>query len=566
MSDDSQLLRQFAANRSEAAFGELVARHVALVYSAAFRQTNGDAHLAQDIAQVVFADFARKAPALSENVVLAGWLHRATIFAARQILRTERRRRSHEQQAVTMSAIPSENENSDWRQIRPLLDEALNRLNKTDRDALLLRFFENQSLAQVGINLGTAEDAARKRVNRALEKLRKILARRGVTTTAATLSTVISANAIQIAPAGLAATLATTSIATAGTGTTFTLLKIMTATKLKLAFSVIVVAGAATAIVIQQQNQTKLRGENESFQQQIAQLQTDNANYSNRLAEVGDDKKLSDEQFSELLKLRGEVGVLQRQLDEAVEKNRALQNAAMVGSNTNSSVPQIHIKACFFSMPKDVLAGLGNLNGILTSENASNTLWTVKTRNGVKELAEPEVVTTSGRDTQMRVTQTISVVTNFCLQETNGVSSISPQTGTVEIGPILDIVPRILSDGYTIELRAIPSLTDFLGYVQSTNTTPAYTTDGQEIDLPTASPQFRIQQTTNSMNLLDGQTMVFAMNDKQAPADATFLQSDGSTTRYDDKQTLVFITATIVDSMGKRIHDDAGTYTKADGQ
>src|SRR5476649_2069706 len=96
MSDDRQLLRRFAAYRSEAAFSELVTRHVALVYSAALRQTGGDAHRAQDIAQLVFTDLARKAPALSENVVLAGWLHRDTIFSARQNLRGERRRRARE--------------------------------------------------------------------------------------------------------------------------------------------------------------------------------------------------------------------------------------------------------------------------------------------------------------------------------------------------------------------------------------------------------------------------------------------------------------------------------------
>ena len=324
MPDDSQLLRQFAANRSEAAFGELVARHVALVYSAAFRQTNGDAYLAKDVAQLVFADLARKAPALSEKILLAGWLHRATIFAARQILRTERRRQIREQEAVQTNSLSAESEKADWQQIRPLLDDALNRLNQTDRDALLLRFFENQTFAQVGASLGTDEEDQRKRVNRALEKLRESLARRGVTTTAAALSTVISANVIQAAPAGLAATLTTASIATAGT--TFTLLKMMTATKLKLALSTIVVAGAATAIVVQHQTQSKLRGENESLRQQITQLQTDNENYSNRLAEIGDAKKLSDEQFMELLKLRGEVGVLRRQTNELGKLAKLIQN------------------------------------------------------------------------------------------------------------------------------------------------------------------------------------------------------------------------------------------------
>src|SRR5580698_9128414 len=149
---DHQLLRSFTREHSESAFAELVARHLPLVYSAALRQTGGDIHAAKDVAQLVFVDFARKAQGLSENVILAGWLHRATIFAARQILRGDRRRREREQQAVTMNAPASDTEN-DWQQIRPLLDEALDRLNKADRDALLLRFFEQQSFAQIGTNL-----------------------------------------------------------------------------------------------------------------------------------------------------------------------------------------------------------------------------------------------------------------------------------------------------------------------------------------------------------------------------------------------------------------------------
>jgi len=270
MSDDRQLLRRFADDRSEAAFGELVAHHVALVYSAALRQT-GDAHLAQDIAQLVFSDLARKARTLSENVVLAGWLHRATIFAARQTIRSERRRRAREQEAVTMNSIQSETENDDWQQIRPLLDEALERLNKTDRDALLLRFFEQQSLAQVGATLGGSEDAARKRINRALEKLRAILTRNGVTTTATALSTVISANAVQAAPTGLAAMLTNSSFSGAGTGINYGGLNMMSMNRFKLAVSALVVTGVATFLVMQQHGQFKLHAENESFTQPAAQ-------------------------------------------------------------------------------------------------------------------------------------------------------------------------------------------------------------------------------------------------------------------------------------------------------
>jgi RNA polymerase sigma factor (sigma-70 family) len=285
MLDDRQLLRRYAAGHSEAAFGELVARHVNLVYSAALRQTNGDAHLAQDVAQLVFADLARKAGSISANVVLAGWLHRATRYAANQIRRTDHRRRVREQEAVLMNAIQSESPR-DWEQIRPMLDEALDRLSREDRDALLLRYFEQRSLAEVGAAIGSNEDAARKRVSRALEKLREFFGKRGVTTTAAALTTVISANAVQIAPAGLAATLTSASLAGAAAGTgTLTLLKIMTMTKLQTAIiGAIVVAGVATPLVIH--HQAKLREENRSLSQQIAQLKADNEGLAHRAAEL----------------------------------------------------------------------------------------------------------------------------------------------------------------------------------------------------------------------------------------------------------------------------------------
>ncbi len=264
MPDDCQLLHQFAADLSEAAFGELVERHVALVYSAALRQTGGDTHLAQDVAQLVFTDLARKAHALSENVVLPGWLHRATIFAARQILRSERRRRAREQEAATMNAIQFETDNHEWNQIRPLLDEALDRLDKTDRDALLLRFFEQQSLAEVGAKLGSNEDAARKRINRALEKLRAILAGHGVTTTAAALSSAIPTHAIQTVPAGLAATLTKASFHAAGTGVHVSWLKMLGTNQIKFAVCVLVVAGLASLLVFQRQYVFYLHAENES--------------------------------------------------------------------------------------------------------------------------------------------------------------------------------------------------------------------------------------------------------------------------------------------------------------
>lgn len=347
MTSDSELLRRFAKTNSQDAFGELVKRHLNLVYSAALRKTNGDEHLAKDVAQTVFADLARKANSLSRRENLSGWLYTSAHFAASKMIRGENRRRDREEKFMrenesSAGVSPANEIEADWQKIRPALDDAMHELKESDRDAILLRYFENRQFAEVGAKLGLNENAARMRVERALEKLRGIFAKHGVTTASA-LASAISANAIQLAPATLAATLTATSITAAGTGA-FTILKIMTATKIKLALSAIVVAGAATAIVVQQQNHNKLHAENESLHRQIAQLQTDNENFSNRLAEIGNTKKLSDDQFNELLKLRGEVGLLRRQASEVQEEVTGASQKAKTAEEKLAMVLSVQAK------------------------------------------------------------------------------------------------------------------------------------------------------------------------------------------------------------------------------
>ena len=220
MTPDSELLRRYARTNSEDAFAELVRRHVNLVYSAALRQVNGDAHLAQDVAQTVFTDLARKAGSLARRETLTGWLYTSAHFAAAKIARTENRRRDREEKFMREpTKIRAEEaaspERADWEKLRPVLDDAMHELKETDREAILLRYFENRQFAEVGAKLGLNENAARMRVERALEKLRAIFAKRGITTATA-LASVISANAVQLAPANLAATLTTASIAGCG--------------------------------------------------------------------------------------------------------------------------------------------------------------------------------------------------------------------------------------------------------------------------------------------------------------------------------------------------------------
>ena len=283
MRSDSELLSAFARTNSQDAFAELVRRHVNLVYSAALRQVNGDTHLSQDVTQTVFADLARKAASLARCESLTGWLYTSAHFAAAKVVRTEARRRDREEKFMR-EPIHEIAPEADWEKIRPALDEAMHELKESEREAILLRYFENRQFAEVDAKLGLNENAARMRVERALEKLRVIFARRNIATAAA-LASVISANAVQTAPTNLVATLTAVSIATAGTGT-FTLLKIMTATQLKVGLTAILVGSLTTALVVAHNQQTHLRGENDSLRQQLLQLKASNENLSRQVAQV----------------------------------------------------------------------------------------------------------------------------------------------------------------------------------------------------------------------------------------------------------------------------------------
>ncbi len=216
MIDDRELLRRYADNRSEDAFGELVARHTDLVFSVALRLVGRDPHLAQDVVQTVFTDLARRAPSLRHVRVLPGWLCRHAFFVASSIVRHEQRRRNRERQAAEVSA-PETNPGPDWDRLAPYLDEALQALGAAGRDALVLRFFQGRDLKSVAQALSTNEDAAQKRVTRALDRLHSRLTKRGVSLTTAAIATVLASQAVAAAPVGLAATVTGTVLSGSGT-------------------------------------------------------------------------------------------------------------------------------------------------------------------------------------------------------------------------------------------------------------------------------------------------------------------------------------------------------------
>jgi len=256
--DDIALLRQYTEQNSEEAFAALVSRHVNKVYSVALRHTHNP-HQAEEITQAVFVILARKSPYLGRRVILSGWLYQTARLTAVNFIRSEIRRACREQEAH-MQNLLNDSESDVWPQIAPLLDAAMAGLSETDRHAVVLRFFDGKSMREVGIALGASEDAAKMRLNRAVEKLRGFFRKRGVVLPAAVLTAAISANSVQAAPAALAKTATIIAFAKGATasGSTPTFikgaLKIMAWTKAKtaIAFGIaaILVAGTATTAMV----------------------------------------------------------------------------------------------------------------------------------------------------------------------------------------------------------------------------------------------------------------------------------------------------------------------------
>ena len=241
---DHDLLHRYAHDGNEAAFAELVGRHLDMVYSVARRIVRAP-ELAEEVAQSTFVDLARRARGFDPATPLVPWLHVVARRSAVDVVRRETRRRAREQHAAQLAAMNPSPES--WNEIEPLLDEAVESLDQADRHAILLRYFENKSLREVGAALGFSDDAAQKRMSRAVEQLRGFLVRRGVAVTAAGLATDLSAHALSTAPVGLGATIAG-SAAAAGTAGTLLLTEVAKTVAMKTLQKSLI--GLAVALVV----------------------------------------------------------------------------------------------------------------------------------------------------------------------------------------------------------------------------------------------------------------------------------------------------------------------------
>ena len=253
--DDEQLVREYAQGRSEPAFAELVRRHLPMVYAAARRQVR-DEHLAQDVSQAVFLVLAERAKRLPRVRSLGAWLYRVTWYAATRARAANDRRRRHEQQAAQeSSAMRSEEISQVWSEVEPTLDAALNRLSSKDREAIVLRYFEDRSIKEVAEALGLGESATKMRLARALEKLRGMLEGGEGMLSVPALTAVLEAKAIVPAPVGLVGSVTAGALtgAAGATGQASLIakgaMKMMAYVKVKVAVVVLLAAGAGAGVI-----------------------------------------------------------------------------------------------------------------------------------------------------------------------------------------------------------------------------------------------------------------------------------------------------------------------------
>jgi RNA polymerase sigma factor (sigma-70 family) len=386
ISDDIALVQEYAQSNSEQAFATLVSQHVNLVYSVAIRQVR-DPHLAEEITQSVFIILAEKAKSLGPKTILSSWLCRTARYVSANTLSIQRRRQFREQKAH-MESILNEPEPGVWKQIAPLLDDALNRLGEKEHDAVVLRFFDGKELKQVGAAMGITEDAARMRVNRGVERLRDFFTKRGMTLSATAIAGGIAANSIQAAPAGLAATI--TAVALAGTTITTTT-AIIAATKtiamttlqktvISTALAVAVGTGIYTArqaVDLRDKNQT-LQQERASLTEQVQQLQGERDRATNRLDSMAEEIAQIKNHNSELLRLRGEVARLRRESQELakLKSGGALGNPA---SEDESWIKRIRsLKQRVEQTPEAIIPELQFLTDQDWMEAARNRLETAE--------------------------------------------------------------------------------------------------------------------------------------------------------------------------------------------
>ena len=522
---DNELLRRYCSDRSESAFAELVERHADLVYSAALHQLNGNPDLARDVAQVVFTDLALKAASLQPSVSVAGWLYASARFAAAKLVRSEQRRHAREQKALAMDDLDSAPDLSGDHaaRLRPAIEEAMQSLDEADREALLLRYFENRDFKSVGTALAISDDAARKRVARAIERLRAILEGRGISSPGSALMATLSGAAALSAPAELHASIIRSALAVSagsGSGIASTLSQ-MTPLKTALVLTGLAV-GLGTLALFQRQANFRLRTEKESLAVHLADAQA--AQTKLRADQSADEEELARlrKEHSELLRLRAEVARLRFARPE-----EARPGAARTEAEDQVLVnQQVTLEAKFAKLPAPVLKKLAleaigiDISGagvaaILNDAQLRSLVHAFEQQTGADFLVTPRVTTLNNRQAIVE-----------------GVGTGDPDAGGAKLGPSLDVMPAVSADRLTINVLTTARLVEL--------------TSAQD---DTGAERKQVLQTAVSGNavLKDGQTAVLCQWVGRS--------ENGGTAPVEDPACLVvLVTPTLIDPAGNRIH------------
>jgi RNA polymerase sigma factor (sigma-70 family) len=499
--NDAELLSQYARNRSEAAFSELVRRYANFVYSAARRQTD-DVEQAHDVVQMVFTDLARKAGALSGTPPLAGWLYRGVRLQTFELRRKDQRRQRREKEAMNLHDI-SPPPADDWSAVRPILDDAMASLDDKDRNALLLRFFKNESLAAVGGALGIGEDAAQKRVSRALDKLRALLARRGITTSEAALAATLAANAVEMAPGGAESLWVAGAMANAPLAPSSVLPLFNT----KAAFLTAALAGGLIVLCVLhsralrqvQELQAALQTQAKEFAATRAELDQ----LKTRLANMSDDSRLR-----EIARLRAKVDRLASEVKAAAARSPRPPTEAEP-TNTPVSIEQITIQCECLTLPSSLFDD--SMDRLMSFHQAESTICGLTNHPEVNLIKLERVTTLFGRTTRLAAEDSVTIGGE-----------------TTNVGLALNISPKTNDDG------AIGMQVSLRGTRLAAQSTIEALTDSESFAIP------------------DGDVMVFECD---IPGEGPWFHGDPADASA-PRMMLVFLSPTLVDAAGNRLHHD----------
>jgi RNA polymerase sigma factor (sigma-70 family) len=503
--NDTELLSQYARHRSEAAFSEIVRRYASLVYSAARRQTD-DLEQAHDVVQMVFTDLARKAGTLSGTSQLTGWLYRGVRLQTFELRRKDQRRQRREKEAMKLhdiSAPPAD----DWSAVRPILDDAMASLDDKDRNALLLRFFKNESLASVGGALGVGEDAAQKRVSRALDKLRALLARRGITTSEAALAATLSAHALETVPGGSESVWVAGALANAPLAPSSFLPLFGT----KAAFLTAALAGGLIVLgVLHSRALRQVQELQAALQTQAKELAATRAELDQlktRLANRSDDSRLR-----EIARLRAKVDRIASEAKAAAARSPRPPTEAGP-TNSPISIEQITLECQCLTLPSSLFDD--SMDRLMSFPQAESAIRGLTNHPEVNLIKPPRVTTLIGRTTRLAAEDSVTIGG----ETTNVGLSLNMSHVTNDDGAI----------GMQVSLR---------GTRLAAQSTIEALTDSESFAIP------------------DGDVVVFRCD---IPGEGPWFHGDPADASG-PRIMLVFLSPTLIDAAGNRLHpDDSAT-------